>query len=61
MKYQPHIKEVVDEAGTLESGATEQEIIKTVEENGPFMRNEDVEFSLLPHFTTSEWATISLV
>ncbi|KIL92405.1 tol protein [Fusarium avenaceum] len=61
MEYQPNIEEVVDEAGNLEFGATEQKIVKTVEEDGPFIRDEEVECSLLPHCTTAEWATISLI
>jgi hypothetical protein len=60
-EYQPDIKEVGDEVGTPGFGVTEQKAIETDGEKGPFIRNEEVECSLLPHFSTAEWATITLV
>ncbi|KAF4345317.1 hypothetical protein FBEOM_721 [Fusarium beomiforme] len=39
----------------------EQKSPETVGQKGSYRRNEIVECSLLPHFTTAEWATISLV
>lgn len=63
MENQPDVEKVGDKAGTLGSGATEQKGIETDGDlpKSLFNSDEEVECSLLPHFTTAEWATISLV
>lgn len=59
--HQSNIGELEEKAGVPGSGATEQEVNETEGEEGPFISDEEVECSLLPHLTTAEWGTISLV
>lgn len=61
VEHQSDIEELDEKAGVLESEDTEQEVNETEEDEDPFIRDEEVECSLLPHFTTAEWGTISLV
>jgi hypothetical protein len=50
-----------EKSGIPGSEAAEQKVNQAVEEEGPIIRDEEVECSLLPHFTTAEWDTITLV
>ncbi|KAF5252709.1 hypothetical protein FANTH_2336 [Fusarium anthophilum] len=61
MQHQPDSGEVEKKAGVSGPTATEQEANQADEDEEPFFRDEWVKCSLLPHFTTAKWGTISLV
>ncbi|KAF5625337.1 uncharacterized protein FTJAE_10056 [Fusarium tjaetaba] len=61
VEHQPNIEELKEKAAVSGSEADEQESNKVDKEEGPSTPLEVVECSLLPHFTTAEWGTISLV
>ncbi|RKL45010.1 hypothetical protein BFJ72_g3660 [Fusarium proliferatum] len=61
VEHESNIKVLDEKAGVPASGDTEQEAIEMKEEEGPLVRDEEVACALLPHFTTAEWGTISLV
>ncbi|KAG4284500.1 hypothetical protein FPRO06_08879 [Fusarium proliferatum] len=54
-------EELDERASVSGSEATEQEVNEVKEEQRFSICYEEVECSLLPHFTTAEWGTISLV
>jgi hypothetical protein len=59
---QPSDNEGLDEKGSVTSyKEIEQKSNGKGGQEGPFIRDELVECSLLPYFTTAEWSTISLV
>ncbi|KAF5577215.1 hypothetical protein FPANT_10546 [Fusarium pseudoanthophilum] len=58
---QPAIEEVDEKASTTGSKATEQDVDESGEEVEPFVRDKEINCSLLPHFITAEWGTISLI
>ncbi|SCV36387.1 related to tol protein [Fusarium fujikuroi] len=61
VEHQSNAKDLDGKNGIPGSEATVQEVNEAEEEEGPFVHNEEVECSLLPHFTTAKWGTISLV
>ncbi|KAF5980103.1 hypothetical protein FBULB1_5347 [Fusarium bulbicola] len=61
MQHQPDTGEEDKEAGVSGPEAIEQEANETEEDEGPFFLHEKVNCSLLPHFTTAKWGTISFV
>ncbi|QGI66487.1 hypothetical protein CEK26_010444 [Fusarium fujikuroi] len=61
VEHQLNDKELDDKDGVPGSEANAQEVNEAEEEEGASIRDEEVECSLLPHFTTAEWGTISLI
>ncbi|KAF5703420.1 hypothetical protein FMUND_13002 [Fusarium mundagurra] len=61
LEHQQETGEGNEKSGIPGSEAAEQKVNQAVEEEETILRDEEVECSLLPHFTTAKWDTISLV
>ncbi|KAF5594627.1 uncharacterized protein FSUBG_9393 [Fusarium subglutinans] len=59
MQYQPDTGEVEKKAGVSGPEAIKQEANEADEDEGPFFSDKWIKCSLLPHFTTAKWGTIS--
>ncbi|EXL39962.1 hypothetical protein FOCG_17464 [Fusarium oxysporum f. sp. radicis-lycopersici 26381] len=60
-EHQSDSGELDEKASVSGSEAAGRGLKEADEEEGPFIRIKEVECSLLPHFTTAKWGTVSLV